>query len=103
MHMNPDVTVRFRGVMEKCTYCVQRINSAKIKSKLPGGEELVRERKRFVDPWGKEQDGLMLKDGVITTACAQTCPTEAITFGDLNDPKAKVTQNANHARSYGLL
>jgi molybdopterin-containing oxidoreductase family iron-sulfur binding subunit len=79
---NPDVTVRSRGVMEKCSYCVQRIQEAKIRSE----EE---ERRVF--------------DGEIKTACQQVCPTEAITFGDLNDPGSKVAKLQSLPRVYGLL
>jgi MoCo/4Fe-4S cofactor protein with predicted Tat translocation signal len=80
--MNPNVTVRSRGVMEKCTYCVQRINAARIDSK------------KADQP---------IKDGEVVTACQQSCPTQAITFGNLNDPKAKVFQLANDKTNYGLL
>ena len=73
---NPDVTVRSRGVMEKCTYCVQRIN-----------EPRSRRRKK----------SRRIHDGEIVTACQQACPTQAITFGDLNDPKSKVAQLKSHA------
>lgn len=82
MMYNPEVTVRYRGVMEKCTYCTQRIQSAKITAKV---------EKR------------PLKDGDIVTACQQACPSEAIVFGDLNDKKSQVSELHARARSYGLL
>jgi molybdopterin-containing oxidoreductase family iron-sulfur binding subunit len=80
--MNPDVTVRNRGVMEKCTYCVQRIETARITAR-------VQERP--------------IRDGEILTACQQVCPTQAIVFGDLNDPESRVTQAKRSPRDYGLL
>jgi len=79
---NPDVSVRTRGVMEKCTYCVQRVNAAKI--------EAARENRR-------------VRDGEVTTACQQACPTEAIVFGDMNDPKSKVAQLKAQHHHYALL
>ena len=79
---NPDVTVRSRGVMEKCSYCVQRIQEAKITS---------------------EKEGRLVRDGEIQTACQQVCPTEAITFGNLNDKESKVAKSQQLPRKYGLL
>ena len=82
MVRNPDVTVRSRGVMEKCTYCVQRIQNVKIQAK---------------------NDGRTLADGDIRPACQQTCPTQAIRFGDLNDPASAVGRLHGDHRAYSLL
>lgn len=90
---NPDVTVRTRGVMEKCTFCVQRINRAKIAA-----------RNESVTPTlGNEEAGYALADGSVIPACAQACPAEAITFGDLSDTGSAVHASFKHDRAYVTL
>jgi Fe-S-cluster-containing dehydrogenase component len=82
MQRNPDVTVRSRGVMEKCTYCVQRINSARIQAKR------------------EDRD---IRDGEVLTACQSACPTESIVFGNINDPESRVTRLKSSPRNYAML
>jgi molybdopterin-containing oxidoreductase family iron-sulfur binding subunit len=79
---NPDVTVRSRGVMEKCTYCVQRVNQARIQAGL---------------------EGRQIRDGEVTTACQDACPTRAIVFGNMNDQDSQVSQLKNLPLNYGML
>ena len=79
---NPDVTVRDRGVMEKCTYCIQRIAAARVEA---------------------QKEGRPLRDGEVRTACQQACPTQTITFGDIGDPESAVSRAKRSPRNYSLL
>jgi molybdopterin-containing oxidoreductase family iron-sulfur binding subunit len=87
---NPDVTVRSRGVMEKCTYCVQRLRQAEIEAE-----------KRGVRSGGQDDD--RVRDGEVLTACQAACPTEAIVFGDMNDEKSRVAKMKATPLNYGIL
>ena len=88
MQKNPNVTVRMRGVMEKCTFCVQRIEEAKISAHVRAGAS---------------GESLKIPRDSFTTACAQACPHEAITFGDIKDPESKVSKMKQQDRNYRLL
>ncbi|NOX90085.1 MAG: 4Fe-4S dicluster domain-containing protein, partial [Calditrichaeota bacterium] len=80
--LNPDVTVRSRGIMEKCSWCVQRIQEAKAEAK---------------------RKGVKLADGDIKLACEQSCPADAIVFGDMNDPQSRISKLIHHPRHYNML
>jgi molybdopterin-containing oxidoreductase family iron-sulfur binding subunit len=90
MVKNPDVTVRMRGVMEKCSYCLQRIEGAKIAAKVRAGAS--------GDWMLKESEGTIPK-----TACQQACPAEAIVFGNIADPESRVARLKAQDRNYNVL
>lgn len=79
---NPDVTVRSRGVMEKCTYCIQRVNEGRMQA---------------------EKEDRLIRDGDVVTACQQACPTEAIIFGNINDPNSRISKLKAQPHNYGVL
>jgi molybdopterin-containing oxidoreductase family iron-sulfur binding subunit len=105
---NPDVSVRTRGVMEKCTYCIQRINFARIEAEKEGIRQREGGQDR-IEPEGRsrndpERPGIaVVFDGEIETACQSVCPTGAIVFGDLNDRGSRVARLHGSERNYGLL
>jgi Fe-S-cluster-containing dehydrogenase component len=82
MVLNPDVTVRARGVMEKCTFCVQSIQASKLQAK---------------------KESRNIKDGEVKTACQKACPSNAIVFGDVNDESSEIYKLVNSDRAYGLI
>ena len=82
MVLNPDVTVRSRGVVEKCTFCVQRIQEKKTEARVAGR---------------------LIEDGEIQPACVQSCPSGALVFGDLNNPESRISKFFENERNYHLL
>ncbi len=89
MVFNPDVTVRMRGVMEKCSYCLQRIKAAEEHAQIQFANGL--------------RDSELVRDGEMITACQESCPTQAIVFGNLNDPHSRVSRMHENNRAYAML
>ena len=95
---NPDVSVRMRGVMEKCTYCVQRIQRAKIEQKAK-----VKDTVEALDNPDDKIAALDVPDGTIIPACQQACPADGVSFGDISDPNSEVYRLKRQNRNYSVL
>ncbi|MEC8419605.1 MAG: TAT-variant-translocated molybdopterin oxidoreductase [Verrucomicrobiota bacterium] len=103
MGKNPDVTVRMRGVMEKCTYCVQRIQESKIRVKVNAQKAAKLASGKDGADMNLDPNDLKVPDGMIRTACQQACPSDSIVFGDLSDPESEVSKLKNNPRDYSVL